>query len=93
MGGNNGRWWLLNSDDGDLPQLWGLDAMLFLARQDTTIVPEKTPCEREEHVCVPRGPEEEEDGFTFQNGGGIISGSRKRQRIREVWIWRRMEGL
>ena len=25
-------------------------------------------------------------GFTFHSGGGIISGSRKRQRIRVVWI-------
>ena len=42
MGGNNGRWWLLNSD-GDLPpplRTPDAAAVLFLARQDTTIVTE-----------------------------------------------------
>ena len=77
MGGNNGRFrWL-----GDL-LLRCPDAVLFLARQDTTIVPEKSPPSGGKHVCVARGGSADEDGVAFQNGGGIISGSRKRQRIR-----------
>ena len=45
---------------------------------------QKSPPSGGKHVCVARGgsEEEEEDGVAFQNGGGIISGSRKRQRIR-----------
>ena len=85
MGGNNGRFrWL-----GDL-LLRCPDAVLFLSRQDTTIVPEKSPPSgRETRLRRPRRrgseeieEEEEEDRVAFQNGGGIISGSRKRQRIR-----------
>lgn len=52
---------------------------------------QKSPPSGGKHVCVARGgseeiEEEEEDGVAFQNGGGIISGSRKRQRIR-VAVW------
>ena len=49
---------------------------------------QKSPPSGGKHVCVACGgsEEEEEDGVAFQNGGGIISGSRKRQRIR-VAVW------
>ena len=66
-GGNNGRFrWL-----GDLP-LRCPDAVLFLARQDTTIVPEKSPpSERETRLRRPR------------RVGGDRGGGRRRGRIPE----------
>ena len=94
MGGNNGRFrWLLNSGGEGICRSGVQTPCYFWPDRMQQLCPKKVLLLSGKHVCVARGSEEEEeeeeDGLAFQNGGGIISGSRKRQRIRvAVWMAR-----